>query len=499
MRKTFLTLISVVALAFLVACGGGWSNNNHNKNVLAPTAPAGGNSAGFSDSSFKGNYVFAVNGITRGKTLAVAGIFTADGDGNITSGTRDTVYDSGSQSLSEPITGSYSVNQDGRGLVTLNGSSGTVYYLFVLSSPSAGKLFQNGTASESVVVDAIGRLELQTSTSTTLAGSYVVRLDGEDSGKLPYGAVGGLTASGSTLTGSIDENDAGTFSPSLAVSAGSYSLSANGRGTASYATATGPNTAAHNFIVYYVSPSRLELISTDPKFWLHGYADLQTSVDGTVASFIGDQVFNISGSDSRGNPVQETGRFTLSAGSLSNGFADYNDGGLLYTDTPFNGIYTVAPSGRWQATLDYTSFASSLGLVGWQVSPQQSLVLTTSSTQLETGDMRAQTLGLTTIAGEYAEYYSGYNGGSGNLESTGNLLAAGGTLSGFVDEQTDSSGFQGNIPVSGSYTIDPIYGRGSGYIGTKPVAIYTVSADTIYLFSVDSNSLYQGTLTLQTP
>jgi hypothetical protein len=79
------------------------------------------------------------------------------------------------------------------------------------------------------------------------------------------------------------------------------------------------------------------------------------------------------------------------------------------------------------------------------------------------------------------------------------LLAAGGTLSGFVDEQTDSSGFQGNIPVSGSYTIDPIYGRGSGYIGTKPVAIYTVSADTIYLFSVDSNSLYQGTLTLQTP
>jgi hypothetical protein len=53
--------------------------------------------------------------------------------------------------------------------------------------------------------------------------------------------------------------------------------------------------------------------------------------------------------------------------------------------------------------------------------------------------------------------------------------------------------------VSGSYTIDPIYGRGSGYIGTKPVAIYSVSADTIYLFSIDSNSLYQGTLTLQTP
>ena len=511
MRKILLTLVTIVSLGALVACGGGSSNS-----VVAAPAPSGGNNAGFSNASLTGNYVYAANGFTSNYTFAVVGQFHADGNGNITSGTRDTVNDSGGQVLGESISGSYSVNQDGRGQAVLNGSSGQVIYRFVLSSTSAGKLFQNGTGSTSVLVDTVGRLEAQSTPSTTLAGPYVVRLDGEDTGLLPYGAIGGLTFTGSSISGAIDENDAGisTSNGSLAISTGTYGLATNGRGTLGYvtpnssATTTASPQGAHNFIAYYVSSSRLELLSTDKKFFLHGYADQQAAaVAGTIAAFTGDQVFNIAGTDlSTANfyPVQETGRFTLDgAGNIANAVADYNDAGNLLTDTGFSGTYNVATSGRWQANLNYVSLPTSLGLVGWQVSPQQSLLLTTSSTLLETGTMRAQTaagLTLTTagVTGNYAENLSGDSGSTGYLESTGNLLASAGGLSGTIDSQIDANGLSVDAPTTGSYSFtDPTTGRGTGYVGSVPVSYYAVDPDTIYVFSTDSNSLYQGMLVAQ--
>jgi hypothetical protein len=507
MRKIVLTLLSIVSLAALVACGGSSSST-----ISVPPSPSGGNNAGFSNASLTGNYVLAVNGVTANNAFAVVGVFKADGNGNVTSGTRDTVNDGGGQTLAEPVTGTYSVNQDGRGQLILNGSSGQGIYRFVLQSPSSGKLFQDGTTSNNVAVDAVGRIQAQpTTVPTTLAGTYVIRLDGEDSGRLSYGAVGGLTFSGTSISGAIDENDAGSFdlNGSLAISSGNYSLTSTGRGIFSYVTPSSSATTAspqgtHNFIVYYVSPSRLELISADQKFFLHGYADQQAAVvDGTIAAFTGDQVFNISGIDSTGNAAQETGRFTLNgSGALANGFADYNDGGSLLTDTSFTGSYTVAASGRWQANLNYAAIGTSLGLVGWQVSPSQSTLLTTNSTLLETGTMRAQTLGLTTasVTGNYAENLSGGNSSLGNVESTGNFLADGvGDLTGTIDSQSDNSGLSTDAATTGSYSIDPTYGRSTGFIGSVPVSFYTVDAGTIYFFSTDSSSLYQGMLVAQQP
>ncbi len=515
MQKILLTLVSVVAFSVLVACGGGGSSNF----IAIPPNPTGGNNAGFSNASFTGNYVFAVNGSTANNTYAVAGLITADGNGNITSGVRDTINDGGGQTLNEPIAGSYSVNQDGRGQIVLNGGSGQVIYRFVLQSsssllaPVVGNLFQDGTTSNNVLFDAIGRIEAQ-APATTLTGPFILRLDGEDSSQFVYGAVGGLNLSGGSIpSGTIDENDAGTFNAQLGVSSGSYSLSANGRGTFRYVT---PNSTAatvapqgsHNFIAYYVSPSRLELLSADPRFFLHGFADLQAaSVAGTNATFTGNQVFNISGIDSSGNPVQETGRFTLDgAGNLTNAVADINDGGSLSTNTAFTGPYTVTTTGRWQASLNYTNVStSSLGLVGWQVSPQHSVLLTTGSTLLETGTMRAQTLGLTnaSITGNYAENFSGFsftgvNGGLNAFESTGNFSADGaGTLFGTIDTQTDTAGISVDVSTGGTYSIDPVLGRGTGFINNVPVSIYTVDANTMYLFSTDSTSLYLGMMVKQ--
>ena len=84
MRKILLTLISIVALGGLGCLR--WRSSSNNTPV--PSGPIGGNNAGFTNASLKGTYVFAANGINPSNVnFAVVGIFTADGSGNITSGT----------------------------------------------------------------------------------------------------------------------------------------------------------------------------------------------------------------------------------------------------------------------------------------------------------------------------------------------------------------------------------------------------------------------------
>jgi hypothetical protein len=150
-------------------------------------------------------------------------------------------------------------------------------------------------------------------------------------------------------------------------------------------------------------------------------------------------------------------------------------------------------------------------LVGWQVSPQQSLVLVSYAANpsvggygiMETGDMRAQTPGLSnaSISGNYAYSLSGFDTSQGNVESTGNYLAGGnGTLSGTIDYQTDNGGlFQNNPQTNSNYSVDPTLGRGTANVNGVPVMFYTVNADTIYLISSSAASGYQGMLTLQQP
>jgi hypothetical protein len=490
MRKILLTLISFVGLAALVACG-----DRSSVHTPVPPGPSTGNNAGFSDASLTGTYVFSVSGFNSNRSFSYAsiGVFAADGAGNITSGTRDTVNDTGGQTLSEPITGTYSVNQDGRGQAVLNGSSGQVIYRFVMQSPSSARLFQISNTS-----DATGRILGVPAVTPALvsAAPYIVRLDGEDTHKNPYGAIGALTMNG-PIAGTIDENDAGTFNPQLAATGTTTITGPNGRGTLSFSTSTG----THNFIYYPVTSTHFELISTDKNFFLFGYADQQTAIAATPAAFAGDQVLNISGYTSNG-AIVETGRLTLDgAGNVTNAIEDYNEAGFYFPSVAFSGSYTVTANGRWTANLVYSN--SNLNVAGWQVSPSKSIILTTGSSVanysvLETGTLSAQTINLTTasISGNYAEDLSGIYVGSGNVESTGNFFADGvGNLSGTIDSQTPVAD-NTDIAQTGLYSVTA-NGRATGSIGDVPVVLYTANADTVYMISSDPNRIYQGRLEKQ--
>jgi len=524
MRKILLSLASFVALCALAGCG----TSNSTSTIAVPSNPSGGNHAGFSNASLAAgkSYVFSVSGSTTSNNFAVVGTFVSDGSGNITAGTRDTVNDGGGQALDESITGTYSVNTDGRGQLVINGSAaGQVIYRFVLhpattQRPSlVGELFQDGTTASNVVVDAVGTIQEVSGTPAAPSGPYIVRLDGEDPTNNPYGAVGGLTITGTSIAGLIDENDNGTYAQEIQplTATGSISLTSS-RGTATLTTPNGINTATHNFIVYYVSPSQLALVSTDKTFFLYGNAAQQTSFAPTNGLFVGDQVFSLSGADNSGPhsgtaPRAEVGRMTLNGdGTLSNAIEDYIDYANIYPggSLTLNSSYAAGVEGRWTANLINATAASSTDLVGWQVSfgplpqEQKSYILTTNSTVLETGLMLGQTLNVAdaSVSGNYAESLSGYSvSGQDYVELTGNLNANGGGsfTSGTYDAQTDNSGLSLDTGTTGSYdTGSASFGRSTNAnLESVPVAMYTVDADTILFVGGQQGYIYQGALVTQ--
>src|SRR4029077_3547537 len=84
LRNRLILPVILSSLAVLAACGGGGSSN-------PPVNPPP--SGSFSNSNLSGNYVFSVTGTANDAPVnhfgTIMGVFTADGNGNITGGVLD--------------------------------------------------------------------------------------------------------------------------------------------------------------------------------------------------------------------------------------------------------------------------------------------------------------------------------------------------------------------------------------------------------------------------
>ena len=124
MRKLLLTLVAALSgvLMFLGVAGA-----HHRVHGPEPTATGSGIPTpdptpssspiatpipGFSDANFQGTYIYFFQGTQDG-----VGVLTADGNGNIVSGS-ETVSD-GTNVCNGSLSGTYSVNLDGTGSLTL--------------------------------------------------------------------------------------------------------------------------------------------------------------------------------------------------------------------------------------------------------------------------------------------------------------------------------------------------------------------------------------------
>src|SRR5580704_11125789 len=158
-RRALVLLLAIPALSFLVACGGGGGSR-----VVVTPPPTGG----FSNSNFKGTYVFSISGTDfNSAAYAIVGTIVADGSGgngkgNITGGTIDINDAEFTPVFAVAVNnnGFYSVGTDGRGQATIglpsasNPFGANMTFDFVLQDSSHGLITEfDGNGSGSGTID----------------------------------------------------------------------------------------------------------------------------------------------------------------------------------------------------------------------------------------------------------------------------------------------------------------------------------------------------------
>ncbi len=313
----------------------------------------------------KGQYAFLLRGGGANAGYgAVIGSFTADGAGHITAGLADFNQSNGGVFTGPtivPASSSYSVGSDNRVCLTLVDSGGDLLNL----RAGVGGLV-SGVATQGRVIlfnDINGRRQrlsgvlLQQDptafSASQIKGTYALGLVGVDGSGGRLAGAGVITADGlGTLSNfSADFDDAGTASGNLTGGTGSYTIAANGRGTAT-TTITAPGGAATTkSLLYVVSASQILALSSDSalagKSITSGELRKQSGPFASTALDNGGYVFYTTGVDgSNGGNDVVLGQATVGASGNATVWIDENDNGMQPAEVTGSIQFVIASSGR---------------------------------------------------------------------------------------------------------------------------------------------------------
>lgn len=320
--------------------------------ALSITVAASGNN----DAELSGQYAFLLQGFDATGPVAIAGSFVADGKGNLTAGIED-INRVSAVTVSLVFSGTYSVNADNRGTMTLNSTQGASTFTFALGSIVTGVAgLGHAIEFDATGTNVAGIIKKQDTTAFSLSaisGNFATGMSGAGSTGLPFALAGSFTADGlgAISAGAMDTKGAGLVATNTAFT-GTYTVAANGRGTSALTVGT----SVINQAFYVVSANELLMISTNAVSAtnaIYGGSVLKQAAGSfTNASLNGASVLEVEGFSNTGvsNAVTiqvgvitsaGTGTFTISA--------DGNKGGVL---GPINasGTYSVAANGRTPIT-----------------------------------------------------------------------------------------------------------------------------------------------------
>jgi len=326
--KRLLTALVAAAAFWTSGCGGGGGT------TITPPPPSGN----FSPASLNGTYAFMTSGevcagcVSAASPMVRVGSFVADGNKGILGGVED-VNTSGTPSGAIAITGgSYTVNADGRGTLTLQLGSNTLEFGIVLTSTSDGLMIDE-TSNANQASTGSGNFIKQDTTVcsspvSSVAGTYVFDFAGLDSSGSPESFVGEFTANnGATAANLGDINDSGTLSNGTFTAAfGTDGLTAAGpdacgRGLAQIVTGAVTETYAY----YVVDATRVRFINSAGGEMLSGDAVFQSGGLPTAVSAINSSFsFLVAGGSANGG-LTRVGRLTAGGSTLSKMLMDVND------------------------------------------------------------------------------------------------------------------------------------------------------------------------------
>src|SRR6266567_3468621 len=480
--KRLLLILSIVTAFWTAACSSGGSS-------VTPPPPTGN----FSAASLNGQYAFVTSGevFTPGSISAIplsrVGSFTADGQGHITGGVED-VNAAGTITNAIPITGgSYAINADGRGTLSLSLGSNTLQFGITLTSTSTGDgLMIDETFSNQASTGSGNFFKQNTAlfTISTISGPYVFDFSGLDAAQIqgPISIVGQFAASnGPITTGVEDVNDNGLFTTAAAVS-GNFAADGNNQATL---TGNGRGIALINgsqYAFYIVDSSRVRFLRISGGM-LSGDAAAQANVP---TSLTGGFVFVVAGASGSGG-VTRIGRFSVSGSSVTSVLMDTNDAGNFHqtnTNNVTNASITLdsANPGRGMVTFTDSQLSVPLTFVFYLSSPNSGVIqdvsqsATKGATDVADGSIAAQSgspFTSSNVTGTYAFNWSGLsiqNGGSFAVQDEEDLVGQASVSSLNLSGAADIFQFQSvvgpkaNLGVGGSITIR---GDGTGGDGQR--------------------------------
>ena len=478
---------ALILLVFSLGCG-----NSSTTNV-----PVKGN---FTNASLQGQYAYVLNGSYFGSTVTngpfrEAGTFTADGNGNITTGQDDFVQ--GGAPFSTAVTGTYSLNNDGTGFITLNLSGGSIVLAATLITDSKLYLIEADS-----FANGSGVAERQDSTAFSAApsGTFTFRTHSSSASGGSVGSVGTLTVTAGAITGTEDVLRASALlSPTLTGSISAPNTS--GRGTMSLTDSTG---STSGYIYYVVNASTFNLLESDAGPLGSGRAEKQSGGPFTPASLSGGFAFGSAG-DTTANTggVDTVGAFTSSgSGTITAGSFDAVQDGNPTVDATLTGTYTMSSSGRAAVAFNQQSGAT-VQRIFWMVSPARAFFLVDDPSKVEDGTADQQTttsFSNSTVNGQYAFFMDGFDSvspplvdrvGTLNGDGSGNLQ-----LNYFVNRTgiTNAPGF-----LTGTYSVGS-NGRVAGSVSalSTNIVLYMFSSSNGYLLLADPGAQLEGAAGVQT-
>jgi len=516
--KQLVLVLTVVLALFAAACGGSGSS------FPTPPPPSGT----FSNASLKGTYAFSMSGTdasaSPGAFIDRTGSFVADGSGGISMALED-VSDAGVLNTVQFSGGSYSIQANGKGTLTLNTLSGTGLVLTIaLNSPTKGVMIQtdlNATSSGSFVLQSLSAFSL-----TAINGAYIFDVSGADVNRAPVSVVGQfMTNGGGAITGGIYDSNDGSSNPPLITAktfgaGGTYALdpvnsATFGRGTLTFASRT--------FVFYIVDSTRLRLIETDGQLFTFGDALQQSAAPTQVSA--GGFALLLGGSSVLGTkgPIARGGRFTTDvSGNVTSIQLDDNNTGSV-TQIGSGNTFTSATfaidagnPGTGRGTLQFTASgqANPFTFVFYFDSPTHALIQDTSNGVIADGSMLAQSASFTSanLAGNYVFDWSGINLSLGFEEDFAGqyALSSSGAITGVVDfvelasPSSRNPAFLG-IPITGMFSVN---GDGTGAnnytvtTGNSPSTTlnyhaYLTASGPVLLVGIDPKRTIAGSATLQ--
>jgi len=300
------------------------------------------------------------------------GAFTADGQGNISSGVSDSNGPYFTSERQGTFTGSYSIGSDDRGLLTLINSTGsTSYFCFALDSLSSGVAGSGRLVSDDTNTQInSGAFYVQGTAglaATSLKGSWAFGLQGvqidSSTGNPTRGAEAGyltLDNSGNVTAGEVDVSQDAYSSGALTNNSlaqvavkGTYTQPSNGRGTL---TLNLTGNGADHYAFYLAGTNQILLLSTDAggqggSAVTAGKAYLRTATSFGNATLTGSSVvvgqsLTNTNSSSYNNRLIKAGIASWSGAGSVTETLDQNDAGTVNLQQASSGSYAVDASGR---------------------------------------------------------------------------------------------------------------------------------------------------------